>query len=283
MSIITFSNRDKREVGQTLSVAAIATCMAIEHNYKILLISTDFDDKSLENCFFKTSKVTNTINSIFQKRGGNLDVASGVEGLIRLFASNRVQIDMLDSYTRPILKDRLDILPSPKTKDIKEYSRLSTYFSQIAEVAGRVYDVVLIDLSKFIPTENMKKVYDLSSLVVMGIAQNQDSINDFMTLKASNEFYSKNSVMINIGKYNEYSRFTAKNIGRELKESITPFVVPYNIHFSDNCSDTTLVDYILKVQKLTFKDGDDRKFYQALKDTTERIDYERTSFEYGLK
>ena len=132
MSIITFSNRDKREVGQTLSVAAIATCMAIEHNYKILLISTDFDDKSLENCFFKTSKVTNTINSIFQKRGGNLDVASGVEGLIRLFASNRVQLDMLDSYTRPILKDRLDILPSPKTKDIKEYSRLSTYFSQIA-------------------------------------------------------------------------------------------------------------------------------------------------------
>ena len=180
MSIITFSNRDKREVGQTLSVAAIATCMAIEHNYKILLISTDFDDKSLENCFFKTSKVTNTINSIFQKRGGNLDVASGVEGLIRLFASNRVQLDMLDSYTRPILKDRLDILPSPKTKDIKEYSRLSTYFSQIAEVAGRVYDVVLIDLSKFIPAENMKKVYDLSSLVVMGIAQNQDSINDFM-------------------------------------------------------------------------------------------------------
>lgn len=283
MSIITFSNKDKREVGQTLSVAAIATCMAIEHNYKILLISTDFNDKSLENCFFKTSKVTNTINSIFQKGNGNLDVANGVEGLIRLFASNRAQADMINSYARPILKDRLDVLSSPKTKDIKEFENLSTYFSQIAEIAARVYDVVMIDLSKYIPLENAKKVYNLSSLVVMGIAQNEESISDFNMLKASDEFYSKNNVMINIGKYNEFSRYTAKNIGRELRESITPFIVPYNIHFSDSCSTTTLVDYILKIQKLTFKDGEDGKFYQGLKDTTERIDYERTSFEYGLK
>lgn len=283
MSIITFSNKDKREVGQTLSVAAIATCMAIEHNYKILLISTDFNDKSLENCFFKTSKVTNTINSIFQKGNGNLDVANGVEGLIRLFASNRAQADMINSYARPILKDRLDVLSSPKTKDIKEFENLSTYFSQIAEIAARVYDVVMIDLSKYIPFENAKKVYNLSSLVVMGIAQNEESISDFNMLKASDEFYSKNNVMINIGKYNEFSRYTAKNIGRELRESITPFIVPYNIHFSDSCSTTTLVDYILKIQKLTFKDGEDGKFYQGLKNTTERIDYERTSFEYGLK
>ena len=37
MSVITFINRDRKENGQTFSVAAIATCMAIEHNYKMLL------------------------------------------------------------------------------------------------------------------------------------------------------------------------------------------------------------------------------------------------------
>ena len=47
MSIITFLNRDKKESGQSLSVAAIATLMAIEHNYRILIISTDFNDKTL--------------------------------------------------------------------------------------------------------------------------------------------------------------------------------------------------------------------------------------------
>ena len=54
MSVITFINRDRKENGQTFSVAAIATCMAIEHNYKILLISTDFDDRSMEECFTKS-------------------------------------------------------------------------------------------------------------------------------------------------------------------------------------------------------------------------------------
>ena len=40
MSIITFWNDGKEQTGKTLSMAAIATYMAIEHNYKILVIST---------------------------------------------------------------------------------------------------------------------------------------------------------------------------------------------------------------------------------------------------
>lgn len=40
MAIITFCSNAKKETGQTMSVAAIASTMAIEHNYKILIIST---------------------------------------------------------------------------------------------------------------------------------------------------------------------------------------------------------------------------------------------------
>lgn len=40
MAIITFWSNTKKETGQTMSIAAVATCMAIEHNYKILLVST---------------------------------------------------------------------------------------------------------------------------------------------------------------------------------------------------------------------------------------------------
>ena len=37
MAIITFWGGDSKESGQTLSIAAVATQMAIEHNYKIFL------------------------------------------------------------------------------------------------------------------------------------------------------------------------------------------------------------------------------------------------------
>lgn len=40
MAIITFWSKSKKETGQTMSAVAVATSMAIEHNYKILLIST---------------------------------------------------------------------------------------------------------------------------------------------------------------------------------------------------------------------------------------------------
>ena len=51
MSIVTFINNGKEQTGKTLSIAAIATHMAIEHNMKILLISTAYNDSTLSNCF----------------------------------------------------------------------------------------------------------------------------------------------------------------------------------------------------------------------------------------
>ena len=51
MSIITFWSNDNIETGQTMSMAAVATHMAIEHNYKILMIDTANNDKTLEDAF----------------------------------------------------------------------------------------------------------------------------------------------------------------------------------------------------------------------------------------
>ena len=55
MAIIGFWSGSKKESGQTVSIASIATQMAIEHNYKILLIDATFDDDSLERCFWNVN------------------------------------------------------------------------------------------------------------------------------------------------------------------------------------------------------------------------------------
>lgn len=283
MSVVTFSNKDKRETGQTLSVAAIATVMAIEHNYKILILSTDFDDKTLERAFFKDNKTAKSINSLFRNKAGATDVSNGLEGLVRLFASNRADASLISSYARPILTGRLDLISSPKTTTYKEYENISDYFSQIIEVANTIYDVVFVDLSDVIPEENIERVYNVSTMVAMGLSQNKTSIDNFLKLKMENEFYQKNSVMLTIGKYDEESIYTSKNIARYLKEGINPFIVPYSIRFADSCSEGQIVDYILKVRSLAFTDGNDGKFYQEVKDTAERIDYERRSIDFGIK
>ena len=51
MSVITFWSNGEEQTGKTVSMVAIATYMAIQHNYKILLISTGYKDEVLNNCF----------------------------------------------------------------------------------------------------------------------------------------------------------------------------------------------------------------------------------------
>lgn len=280
MAIITFTNENTNETGQTLAASAIATAMAIEHNYKILLISTDFENNSMEECFFNNFKKRQV--SVLQNEGRRSgDISGGLEGLIRLFASNRASADMIKSFARPVLKDRLDVLPALKTTDIKEFNNLSVYFSQIAEIAKQAYDIVIVDLSNNVPKENQKKVINLSTLVIVGLTQKLASINNFIKTKQENDFYKKDNVAICIDKYNPESRYTAKNIARYLNEKNTPYTVPYNILFSDNCSEGTIIDYILSIRTLNHKDGKDGYFYECISSATESIDYKRKELEYG--
>ncbi len=53
MAIITFWSNGKEETAKTLSISAIATYMAIEKNYRMLLMSTNYNDSTLETCYWK--------------------------------------------------------------------------------------------------------------------------------------------------------------------------------------------------------------------------------------
>lgn len=283
MSVITFVNVDKKEIAQTTSVAALASCMGIEHAYRTLIMSTDFNDRTMENCFFNESKKSQARSLINQMGRKNVDVSSGMEGLIRMFASNTASSEVIRSYTKPILNDRLDLLEGPKTTDIRDYQQMSTYFSNIAEYANKAYDLIFVDLNKNVPRENQEKLFSVSSVVVVGLSQTPQAVERFAQLKQANSFFTKNNVAILIGKYNPESRYTAKNIARLLNEKETPIVVPYNIAFTDSCCTGAIIDYMLSVQSLSFKNGKDGYFYEEVKKSVEALDFLRQEVDFGMK
>ena len=88
MSIVTFWSNGKEETGKTLAIAAIATYMAIEHNYKILVISTGYKDKTLKNCFWEEKKIRRNLGLF----GPNTNIAleEGITGLSKVMNSNRL-------------------------------------------------------------------------------------------------------------------------------------------------------------------------------------------------
>lgn len=67
MPIVTFWSNKEKTIGQTTTVAMVATVTAIEHNYKVLLISADFNDKIIEMSFGEQESNKDILKDIVRK------------------------------------------------------------------------------------------------------------------------------------------------------------------------------------------------------------------------
>ena len=64
MAIITFWSESKKEIGQTGTAIALAMQMAMDHNYKILLIST-YNDNEINKAFWNQDKQKRGLAALF--------------------------------------------------------------------------------------------------------------------------------------------------------------------------------------------------------------------------
>ena len=263
MAIITFCSNETKETGQTLSLAAIASFMAIEHNYKILVVSTNFNDLSLENCFWEYNKIR-PIGAIKVDDQKNIGLESGIEGLIKVLNSNRTSTEIVKNYSRIVLRDRLDVFLSPVTKSYQEYAQITPYYTNILQIANRYYDLIFVDLSKKMPKQDANDILQLSDIVVVNLTQRLKTINDFMELRESNEFYQRKNVMLAIGRFDRFSKYNSKNITRYLKEKKLISVIPYNTLFFEACSEGTVIDFLLKVKNITDESDRNSSFIKEI-------------------
>lgn len=264
MAIITFCSNEIKETGQTLSMAAIASYMAIEHNYKILMISTNFNDLSLENCFWEYDKIRPT--GILNKEDSNrVGLQSGIEGLIKVLNSNKTSNEIVRNYSRIVLRDRLDVLLSPVTNIYDEYKEITQNYANIISIANRYYDLVFVDLAKRMPKKDASSILQLSDVVIMNLTQRLKTINDFMKLRELNDFYKRKNVMLAIGRYDKFSKYNNKNITRYLREQKLLAVVPYNTLFFESCSDGTIIDFLLKMKNISDDTDRNKNFINEIK------------------
>ena len=98
MSIVTFYNSSVEQTGKTMSIAAIATYMAIEHNYRILVVSTTNRDDPLKRCFWEEKKKKRNLG-IFGPNAA-IEVETGVEGLARIIRSNKISPNIIVIYPK---------------------------------------------------------------------------------------------------------------------------------------------------------------------------------------
>lgn len=234
MSVVTFFNNSQVETSQTSSMAAIATYLSIENNYKILLLNTKYNDETLEDCFWERKKDIKT-------RGA---LESGINGLIKAITSNKISPEIITNYTKIIFKERLELLTSSDMLE-EDYERQKSYIKNIIKLANKYYDLIFVDLEGSLEETYVKDVLQESNLVVTTTSQRMKFIESFFKDKNKYKVEEKNSNIVLIGKYDRYSKYNLKNLKREGKIQAI-YGIPYNTLFFEACNDGTVADFIIK-------------------------------------
>ena len=270
MSIVTFWNTKKEQTGKTLSIAAIATYMAIEHNYRILVVSTGYRDKTLDTCFWEEKKVKKNLGLF----GPNTRVAmeEGITGLIKIMKSNKLAAENITNYTKIVFKDRLEILQTYKgSKD--EYRELAKMYPDIINLANNYYDLVLVDLDTEVDEQTVNQIIEASNLVVVNLSQRLSSINNFMEVKQSMPIFATKKVLLLIGRYDKFSKYTIKNITRYMNEKNKVSTIPYNTLFFEAAEEAKVPDLFLRLRKVVGEDDGNGFFIAEVGRTVENIIY----------
>lgn len=269
MSIVTFWSNGKEQTGKTLAIAAISTQMAIEHNYRILIISTGYKDDTMDNCFWQPKKTKKNLGLFGPNT--NMSMEEGVVGLTKIMKSNKLLPETITNYTKIIFKDRLEVLQSFKGSE-NEYQDIKKYYSDIINLANNYYDYVFVDLDEELDYEIIDTILGNSNLIVANLSQRLKSINAFIELREEKTIFNSKKALILIGRYDKFSKYNIKNISRYMGEKNKVLTIPYNTLFFEACEEAKVPDLFLRLRKT---DEDDRNgfFLAEIRRTAENIIY----------
>lgn len=270
MSIVTFYNSSIEQTGKTMSIAAIATYMAIEHNYRILVISTTNREDSLKRCFWEEKKKKKNLG-IFGPNAA-LEVETGVEGLARVVRSNKISPNIVTNYTKVVFKDRFEILLGCENPP-SDGTVIETMYPSIIKAANQYYDLVFVDLDENVDEETRKTIIYDSDIVVINMSQRLRSIDKFRELKEQNQLLASKKALILIGRYDKFSKYNSKNISRYLGEKNQVLTIPYNTLFFEATEEAGVPDLFLRFRKNLDPEDRNAFFIEEIKRASENIVY----------
>lgn len=271
MAIIGFWSGSKKETGQTVSICSIATHMAVEHNYKILLIDATFDDDTMERGFWKIEK-NNKKDFAKQLNKGKMDIASGAEGLVSAVASNKATPEVITNFTRVVFKNRLDVVCGLKTKVYADFRKSLMLYKDLIKAADKYYDLVFVDLPKTLDDEITKVLLETSNIIVYNFTKNLKQADEYLELMEKYpDILVREKIIPLLSNGDEETVYNVKNYTRYIGEKKEICTVPYNPTFVKNISEAGIAQFFITSRlagKVNDKNGE---FVKAVEGTSKRI------------
>lgn len=253
MSIITFWNNSKNgHIGQTSSLIATATLMAVEHNYKILLISPQLGDLDLDKAYGVSE------NSAMKFLGlREMKFNSGIEGIMKLANSGKLTPNMIGNFTKIVLKGRLEVIAGKKETDDEENEKFDfNGYPDVIKIANNYYDMVFVDLDRGLDSDLTRKILLSSNLIICNMEQKLEEVEKMLELQKQEQIVGGKNILYLINRYEKNSKYNIKNMIRNAKMKRDMYAVPYDLMYSDALQDGVVDGWMLnpKIRKATLEE-----------------------------
>lgn len=276
MAIVTFWNDDREQSGKTLTAVAVATRMSIEYNYKILLISTSFQDTTMKNCFWGTEAQRSL--KLFGNKNNNIAVENGIEGIYKLVSANKLTPTVITDYSKVIFKGRLEVIGSylgskeaSREVNYKEYEKIRSAYAELIRMANQYYDMVLVDLDKNMPEDIVSEILQLSNINVIVISQRMESLNRYRDLRENNMIINSPKTIPVVGKYMNNTKYNLKNIMKYLEIKRDLDKIPLNMLYFESAEESGVTDLFLRLKNIKDTSDENYIFMQDVLKLTEKI------------
>lgn len=115
----------------------------------------------------------------------------------------------------------------------------------------------------------------MSDIIILNIEQKIAEIEKTANLLKNKELFPQEKMLILINNYDRKSKYTAKNMGRELGKAKKILTVPYTNLLSEAIQEGNLAEFFLNLKASNLVGTDDRTSYfiNELKDVAETIVY----------
>lgn len=271
MSIITFWNNSKNgHIGQTSSLIATATLMAVEHNYKILLISTQLGDLDLDQAYGVSE------NSAMKFLGmKEMKFNSGIEGIMKLANSGKLTPNLIGNFTKIVLKGRLEVIAGKKETDDEENEKFDfNGYLDIIKIANNYYDMVFVDLDRGLDSDLTRAILSISNLIICNMEQKLTEVEKILELQKQEKIIGGRNILYLLNRYERNSKYNIKNIIRNAKMKRDMYTVPYDLMYSDSLQDGVVDGWMLnpKIRRATIEE-DHGFFITQVNDFCEGIIY----------
>lgn len=268
MAIISFWSADSKATAQTLSMVAVATHMAIEHNFRILVVDATFKDDTLERCFWKLEGKKSLAKDLNM---GKMDISSGAEGLVSAVASNRTTPEIIPNYTRVVLKNRLDILCGLETDNEQEYEKSISHYMSLIKTANKYYDFVFVDLPKTLNNNHITKILESSNIIVYPFIQNLKLIDSYKEKLVKEPILKKGNVIPVLTNADEKSKYNVKNASRYIGAKKELASIQHNANFMESACEASVANFFLKTRLATTPQDKNSEFIKSVAGVSKQI------------